>query len=119
MNETTRTTFATRLQTAADAKKALLAKFKPKAAVADPLFETRDAVRAEELAQVRADRSEARAAARQAVADAAAAAQQVLDDEAASTLNAKRGATKERKALSAAEAKAKRDSRYAARKARS
>jgi hypothetical protein len=118
MNETTRTTFATRLQTAADAKKALLAKFKPKAAVADPLFDTRETVRAEELARVRADRSEARAAARQAVADAAAAAQQILDDEAASTLSAKRGAIKERKALSAAEAKAKRDSRYAARKAR-
>ncbi|MBU4433883.1 MAG: DUF6481 family protein [bacterium] len=118
MNETLRTNFSTRLQTAADAKKALLEKFKPKPAVVDPNFESREAVKAAELQQVRADRAEERAAARQIVADKVAAAEQAIADSAAELLSQKRGATKERKALSAAEAKAKRDSKYAARKAR-
>lgn len=107
-----------RLKTAADAKAALLAKFKPKTASTDPLFAERATIRAQELTEVRTARAAAKAAVKQAASDAEDAliqAQAVLD---ADLLATKRGERKERKALSAAEAKAKRDARYAARKAR-
>lgn len=107
-----------RQKTAADAKAALLAKFKPRPANTDPRFEERAALRAAELAQVRQARNEARDARRQSVADAAQAVINAEAALAAEALSAKRGERKERKALSAAEAKAKRDARYAARKAR-
>ncbi|MBI1684533.1 DUF6481 family protein [Caulobacter hibisci] len=102
---------AERLKAASLAKAALLAKFKPKATVTDPQFDDRDALRAAELAAVRKDRSAARAKAKAETAERQAA----VTEEA---LAAKRGARKERKALTNAEAKAKRDARYAARKAR-
>lgn len=107
-----------RLKTAADAKAALLAKFKPKAASTDPLFAERATMRTQALIEVRAARAAAKAAVKQAAADLEVAqieAQAAMDAEA---LAAKRGERKERKALSAADAKAKRDARYAARKAR-
>jgi Family of unknown function (DUF6481) len=107
-----------RQKTAAAAKAALLAKFKPRPTNTDPRFDERDTLRAAELSRVRQERTEARTARRQSVADAA---QAVIDADAAiqaEALSAKRGERKERKALSAAEAKAKRDARYAARKAR-
>ena len=110
---------AQRQKTAADAKAALLAKFKPRATSTDPQFADRAAMRAAELTQVRKDRAVARATVRQAAADSA---QAIVDAEAAlaaDALSAKRGERKDRKALSNAEAKAKRDARYAARKARS
>ena len=100
MNENDKTGFAERLKSAAEAKKALLEKMKPKAAVIDPLF------------------AEARAAAK-ALADEIAEAQRLeAEAMAEAELGAKRGARKERKALTKAEAKAARDARYAARKAR-
>lgn len=118
MNETQKTAFGERLKTAADAKKALLEKFKPKATVTDPNFESRDAAKKAELEQVREARAEAKVAKAQAQADAEAA--RIAADEAvtAAALDAKRGERKERKALTKAEAKTKRDERYAARKAR-
>ncbi|PZR33089.1 DUF6481 family protein [Caulobacter segnis] len=109
---------AQRQKTAADAKAALLAKFKPREASVDPRFEERATLRAAELSKVRQDRAEARAAQRQAVTDAAKALADAADALAAEALAAKRDERNERKALSAAEAKAKRDARYAARKAR-
>ena len=112
------TNFSKRLETAAAAKKLLLDKHRPKAAVTDPLFADREAMRAAELAQVRADRSQARADAKQAIADAQEAALQAQAALYAEALAGKRGERKERKALSAAEAKAKRDAKYAARKSR-
>lgn len=118
MNEFQKTGFSERLKVAADAKKALLAKMKPKAAVTDPLFAERATMRAAELEKVRAERAEARAAAKQAVADREEARLQGEADVVAAALDAKRGERKERKALTKAEAKAKRDARYAARKAR-
>jgi hypothetical protein len=118
MTELPKTGFAERLKTAAEAKQALLAKFKPKAAVTDPLFDQRDAMRAAELEGVRHRRAEARAAARQATLDAQDAVRQQAADVEAAALQARRGERKERKALTKAEAKAKRDARYAARKAR-
>jgi hypothetical protein len=111
-----------RLSTAAAAKAALVAKMKPKPAVTDPLFEERAAMRATELKDRRIAHTEARDAAREAAAAAKAAdvaaiaaAKSAADDAA---LAEKRGARKERKQLTKAEAQAKRDARYAARKAR-
>lgn|SRR5688572_15700783 len=101
------TGFSDRLSTAEEAKKARLAKFKPKPTVSDPEFESSKEARAAELAAVRQARVEAKAAA----AEAKAAAEQAMAD------GVKR-ARKERKAQTEAEAKAKRDARYAARKAR-
>ena len=118
MNALQNTTFAERLKTASEAKKALLAKFQPKPTVTDPQFEERAALRAAELEQVREERAKAKAAARQAVLDAQEAAREAAAALEAADLDAKRGQRKERKALTKAEAKAKRDARYAARKAR-
>ena len=118
MNEILRTGFQDRLKTAADAKKALLAAFKPKPSAPAVDLRSRADVRAAELLRVRQDRAEAKATRRQAAADAVEAAR--LSDEAlaAAALDAKRGERKERKELTKAEQKAKRDARYAARKAR-
>ena len=118
MNSPLNTGFADRLKTASEAKKALLAKFQPKPMVADPQFAERAAQRAAELEKVRQDRIDARVAAKQAQAEAQEAIRlaEVAEEEA--VLDAKRGERKERKALTKAEQKTKRDARYAARKAR-
>ena len=118
MNEIEKTGFAARLKSAADAKQALLDKLRPRATVIDPLFAERAAMREAELRQVRADRAEAKA-----TVIAATAAAELADADAraasdAADLDAKRGARKERKALTKTESKAKRDARSAARKAR-
>ena len=62
MNQDERTGFSERLKTAAEAKKALLAKMKPKAAVSDPLFAERAALREAELERVRQERQAAKEA---------------------------------------------------------
>ena len=111
-----------RLSAAADAKAALLAKLKPKPTVTDPLFEQRAALRdAElnaELHEVRTARADEKEAIRQAAADAAAADHAAMAAAQEAALAEKRGARKERKQLTKAEAQAKRDARYAARKNR-
>jgi len=107
-----------RLAAAAESKAALLAKMKPKPAVTAPPSESRAALREAELKAVRQARADDKEAARAVAADkvAAAAAAVAADEEAA--LAEKRGARKERKQLTKAEAQQKRDARYAARKAR-
>jgi hypothetical protein len=118
MNDKLKTGFADRLKTAAAAKQALLEKMRPKPAQIDPLHAERADLRAAELDAVREERAAAKAAKRQAAADAEIEIQraQVAAEEAA--LELKRGERKQRKALSAADAKAARDAKYAARKAR-
>lgn len=118
MNETQNTGFAERLKTASAAKQALLAKFKSKPTVTDPLFAEREAMRAAELVKVRQDRDEAKAAAKLVAAEAVEAARLAEVAVAEAALDAKRGERKERKALTKAEQKTARDVRYAARKAR-
>ncbi len=107
-----------RLAAAAESKAALLAKLKPKPTVTAPQGETRAAAKEAALKAVREARADEKEAAKLASADKAAAVQAaiVADEEAA--LAEKRGARKERKQLTKAEAQAKRDARYAARKAR-
>ena len=111
-----------RLSAAADAKAALLAKMKPRPTVVDPLFEQRAALRAAEakaeLEGVRSARADEKEATRQAAADAAAADHAAIAAAQEAALAEKRGARKERKQLTKAEAQSKRDARYAARKAR-
>ncbi|OYW92505.1 MAG: hypothetical protein B7Z13_09745, partial [Caulobacterales bacterium 32-67-6] len=74
MNQDERTGFSERLKTAAEAKKALLAKMKPKAAATDPLFAERAALREAELERVRQERQAAKDAKKQAAAEAEEAA---------------------------------------------
>ena len=119
MNATLKgTSLSDRLKAQAEAKKAILAKFKPKPTVTDPLFEQREALRLAELERVREERAKAKAAAKQAAADAEEARRAADASVEAAVLEAKRSERKERKALTKAEQKAKRDQRYAARKAR-
>ena len=118
MSDLPKTGFADRLKTAAAAKQALLDKLRPKQTVTDPLHAERAGMKQAELSAVREERAATKAAARQASADAELARQQAQAEAEEAALQAKRGDRKERKALSAAEAKAKRDAKYAARKTR-
>lgn len=110
--------FSDRLKRAAEAKQALVAKLRPRPTVTDPQAPSRASLRAAELEQVRHARAVAKAEKKQAAADAVEAARLSVEALEAAALDAKRGERKERKALTKAEAKAKRDARYAARKAR-
>jgi hypothetical protein len=107
MKDPLKTGFAERLSAQQEAKKALLAKLKPKPMVQAADFESREVIRQRELEAVRQARAEAKEIARQE-AEAREAAE----------LAARRNDRKERKALTKAEQKAKRDAKYAARKAR-
>ena len=109
MNETKGAKLADRLKTAAQAKQALLAKFRPKPAVVDPLFAERGVEEAAELKAVRAERQAVRAVKKKA-ADAVVAEAAVAAGE--------RAERKRAKAPTEAEAKDKRDAKYAARKSR-
>lgn len=118
MNDKLKTGFADRLKDAAAAKQALIDKLRPKPTRTDPQHEERAGLRAAELGAVREARALGKAAKRQAVADAVIESERARAADEDAALAAKRGQRKERKALSAAEAKAKRDAKYAARQAR-
>lgn len=109
MNETKGAKLADRLKTAAQAKQALLAKFEPKPAVVDPLFDERGVEEAAELKAVRAERQAVRTVKKKA-ADAVVAQAAAVADQ--------RAERKRAKAPTEAEAKDKRDAKYAARKSR-
>jgi len=97
--------FNDRRTASAAAKQAMLAKFKPKPAVVDPLIDLRRAEKAAELERLRAERAAEREVKRKIAAEAAAikAEEDAITEEARSL------------ALRAAQ-KAARDARYAARK---
>lgn len=116
MQEPKMSSFNERAAASAEAKKALLAKFKPKPTVADPDFKSREARRQEELEVVRAARQAEREALRQAQAEAQQAQQQATIDAELDELDAKRKERKERKALAKAEARAKREAKSAGRR---
>ncbi|MGA0602542.1 DUF6481 family protein [Caulobacter sp. KR2-114] len=109
-------TFSDRMKTSAEAKKALLAKFKPKPTVTDPMFEQREALRLAEVERVRAERAAAKAAAREAAEAAEAARLEALANDEAAQLDLKRNERKERKAMVKAQARAKREQKAAARR---
>jgi hypothetical protein len=118
MKHTERTSFSERLTSAAAAKSELLAKLRPRPTVANSAPIDRAAERRAELDLVRAARIAAKAAKAQALADEEQARQALAASLEATNLAEKRGERKERKALTKEQAKAKRDARYAARKAR-
>lgn len=105
------TGFADRLSTAADAKKALLEKFKPKPTVTAENLESRESRRLAELEAVRSQRAAEKEAAR--VAKLAKAEElrkaRIAADMAA--IEAKRSATKNRKANEKADAQARKAAR--------
>jgi hypothetical protein len=111
-------TFTDRLTAAADARKAMLAKFKPLPTRTAEAPIDRQAEREAELAAVRQARADARAAQTQALIDAENARRELAANQEQEALDAKRANTKARKAMTEAEAKAKRDAKYAARQAR-
>lgn len=110
--------FPDRLKSAAKARRLLIDQLRPKPARPDPLHAERGAMRQAELATVRAERLAARAAKKIAAAGLAGDAERARIAAEGVALGLNREARKERKAMSAIEAKAKRDARYAARKAR-
>ena len=99
--------FADRQAASAEAKKALVAKLKPKPTVVDPMFEERRLQRELELEEVRAKRSAEREAKRQESARKHAE-RQALEAEIAEAMELELRAKQ----------KAARDARYAARKQR-
>jgi hypothetical protein len=106
MRDPFHTGHAERLAAAADAKKALLAKMKPKPAVTAAVLESRAERREKELEAVRAARVQARAADERRIAAREAA-----------ELEAKRAERRERKAAFKAEQRAKREAKSAIRRA--
>lgn len=118
MNDRLRAGFAERLSDAAVAKQALIQKLRPRPTLIDPQHAERAALRAAAQTATREAHVAAKFEKKQAAEVVAAEAREAerLAEEAAIQL--KRGERKERKALSAAEAKSKRDAKYAARKAR-
>jgi hypothetical protein len=121
MKNTNKTGFSDRLQTAAEAKKALLAKFTPKPTVVDPAVFEREAQKAAEISRAREERTRLAAEAKQAAAAAEQAARDAEAARAAEEIAAAEAAVAEeaeRKIQVEAAAKAARDARYAARKAR-
>jgi hypothetical protein len=107
-----KTGFSDRITAQQEAKKALLAKFKPKAAAPDPEFERLAEKRAAEKEALRQQHELAKAEQRREKAEKDAA-RMAADLEAQEALEAEK-----RKQLTKEEQKAKRDARYAARKAR-
>jgi len=99
--------FTDRQATSAEAKKALVAKLKPKPAVADPLFEERRLQRQLELEELRAQRAAERHARREESARKDAE-RQALEAEIAEAMELELRAKQ----------KLARDARYAARKQR-
>ena len=118
MRDLKQTGFNDRISAQQEAKKALLAKFKPKAAAPDPEFDRLAEKRAAEKEALRQQHELVKAEERRQKAEKEAArleAERLAEEELEAE---RRGARKERKALSKAEQKAARDARYAARKAR-
>ena len=113
-----KTGFADRLKQASAAKQALVQQMRTLPTQTDPDWDRRAELRAAEIEAVRQKRAEDKAAAEEAAALAAAEAKRLRDEDEDAVLQEKRAERKARKQLSAAEAKAKRDAKYAARKAR-
>jgi hypothetical protein len=106
MKDPLKTGFADRLSAQAEAKRAMLERFKPKPMVQAEALESREEIRRRQLETVRAARAAAKEAAR-----LAAEAQRMTE------LEAKRGERKQRKATTKAEQRAAREAKAAMRRA--
>ena len=109
MEELRDPSFSTRQTAAAEAKKALLAKFKPKPHVPAENFQSRHLEKEAELERVRAERAAAKEAARVEAEQAKVAEQDRLANDEEAQLAMKRNERKERKAAAKAEARTKRE----------
>ena len=107
--------FSDRQQTAAEAKKALLAKFQPKAATTTVDIDAVKAAREAERERVRQERAAAKEAARLARIAAEEAKQAAAVDAEQSAVDAKRQERKDRKAQMKLEAQKKREANQALR----
>ncbi len=103
--------FADRLQAQADAKKALLARFKPKPAVTDENHVDRATRREQELEAVRKARVEERERARIERAEALEMAKMSVEEAELAALEAKRAERRERKATMKSDAQTRRAAR--------
>lgn len=108
--------FNERLSSQAEARKALLEKFKPKPTVKPEVFETRAERKARELEEVRNRRAAEKEAARLKAEEAAAARAHAIANDENLQLEMKRAERKERKAAAKAEARAKREAKSAGRR---
>lgn len=108
--------FNERLASQAEARKALLEKFKPKPTVQPEVFETRAQRKARELEEVRVQRAAEKEAARLKAEAAEAARQEAMANDEQLQLELKRQERKDRKAAAKAEARAKREAKAAARR---
>jgi hypothetical protein len=108
--------FSERLESQAEARKALLEKFKPKPTVQPEAFEPRAQRKARELEEVRAKRAAEKEDARLQAEAAEAARQDALANDEEFQLQLKRDDRKARKAAAKAEARAKREAKSAARR---
>lgn len=101
--------FSERLAAQAEARKALLEKFKPKPTIVAEVFETREQKKARELEEVRAKRAAEKEAQRLAKEQAEAEARAAIENDEELMLQLKRDDRKARKAAAKAEARAKRE----------
>lgn len=108
--------FNERLSAQAEARKALLAKMKPKPAVRPEVFETTAEKKARELEEVRARRAAEKEEARVRAEAAEAERQEAIANDEQLQLEMKRQERKDRKAAAKAEARAKREAKSAARR---
>ena len=108
--------FNERLSSQAEARKALLEKFKPKPTVQPEVFEPRAQRKARELEEVRAQRAAEKEEARLRAEAAEAARQEAMANDEELQLELKRQERKDRKAAAKAEARAKREAKSAARR---
>ena len=107
-----------RLAKAADAKKAILAKFKSKPAAPDPNFMPSSVVKEAELVAVRQARADAKEAARLAKIEAEEVKKQVEQMTEEEAVAAQRAERKARKAALKSDAKARREASQATRMSR-
>lgn len=108
--------FNERLSAQAEARKALLAKMKPKPSVRPEFFETTAEKKARELAEVRARRAVEKEEARLRAEEAEEQRRLALENDEQAQLELKRQERKDRKAAAKAEARAKREAKAASRR---
>ena len=108
--------FNERLESQAEARRALLEKFKPKPTVKPEVFETRAQRKEREIEEVRAKRVAEKEAARLKAETAAEEARLALANNEEAQLEMKRQERKDRKAAAKAEARAKREAKSAMRR---
>ena len=103
--------FAERLESQAEARRALLEKFKPKPTVKPEVFETREQRKAREVEEVRAKRAADKEAARIRAEEAVEEARLALLNNEEAQLDLKRQERKDRKAREKEAARLKRESK--------